>query len=157
VAVTIRTVLIESKVMLDQGMGHSEPQNRSTGTAGEKVTLTFCEKPQNIPAPVKGKATGSGNSLQEQIRQIAPKLRCADNGIAENSIILRGLKDKRQVQQIHACIGNIKRSQNLWLHARTKKTDAGLIDMMVFRVRAPRGSANGNGKSNETWGGALSS
>ena len=142
--------------MLDGKMGHSEPENRSRSTVPAEVKVTFCEKPQKIPAPLKGRATGHGFTLQDKIRQIAPKLRCAEGGVAENSIILRGLKDKKAVQQVHACIGNIKRTKNIWLHARTKLTDAGLIDMMVFRVRAPRGSGSESVKpSNENWSDAL--
>ena len=143
--------------MLDGKMGNSEPQNRSAGTEGPEVKVTFCERPQKIPAPTKGKATGLGYTLQDKIRQIAPKLKCAEGGVAENSIILRGLKDRKAVQQVHACIGNLKRSKNIYLHARTKLTDSGLIDMMVFRVRAPRGAGSANLKpSPANWSDSLS-
>lgn len=142
--------------MIHRDSGNSEPQNRLAGTENPEVKVTFCERPQKIPAPTKGRATGLGYTLQDKIRQIAPKLKCAEGGVAENSIILRGLKDKKAVQQVHACIGNLKRSKNIYLHARTKLTDSGLIDMMVFRVRAPRGSGNANVKpSPGGWSDAL--
>jgi len=146
---------IESKNMLDGKMGHSEPQNRSTIPSEVKITL--CERAQKIPAPLKGKATGLGFTLQDKIRKYAPKLKCADGDVAENSIILRNLEDKKAVQQVHACIGSIKRSKNIWLNARSKKNEAGKIDMMVFRVRAPRGSGGASVKpSNENWSDTLS-
>ena len=142
--------------MIHRDSGNSEPQNRSTGTEGPEVKVTFCERAQKIPAPTKGRATGLGYTLQDKIRKIAPKLTCVEGDVAKNSIIIHGLKDKKAVQQVHACIGNLKRSKNIYLHARTKLRDSGLIDMFVFRVRAPRGSGNANVKpSPGSWSDSL--